>query len=49
VSGVCFVMEQAAGAAAHLALSSGRAAADVDIPSLQARLEEGGAYLGRQW
>lgn len=25
------------------------AAADIDIPSLPARLESGGAYLGRQW
>ena len=41
-------MGQAAGAAADLAQTAGCAAADVDIHSLQARLESGGAYLGRQ-
>ena len=49
VTGACFVMGQAAGAAADLAQAAGCAAADVDILSLQARLESGGAYLGRQW
>ncbi len=49
VSGACFVMGQAAGAAANLAQSAGCTAADVDIHSLQACLERGGAYLGRQW
>ena len=48
VTGACFVMGQAAGAAADLAQAAGCAAADVDIHSLQARLEAGGAYLGRQ-
>ena len=48
VTGACFVMGQAAGAAADLAQTAGCAAADVDIHSLQARLESGGAYLGRQ-
>jgi hypothetical protein len=47
VTGACFVMGQAAGAAADLAQATGCAAADIDIPSLQARLESGGAYLGR--
>jgi glycine/D-amino acid oxidase-like deaminating enzyme len=49
VSGACFVMGQAAGAAADLAQAAGCAAAGVDIPSLQARLESGGAYLGQTW
>lgn len=47
VSGACFVMGEAAGAAAHLALARGRAVADVDIPELQHLLEANGAYLGR--
>ena len=47
VTGACFVMGQAAGTAAHLALQAGCAAADIDIPALQARLERDGAYLGR--
>jgi hypothetical protein len=46
VTGPCFVMGQAAGTAADLALSSGTACADVDVPTLQARLERDGAYLG---
>jgi hypothetical protein len=49
VTGACFVMGQAAGTAAHLALQAGCAAADIDIPALQARLERDGAYLGRSW
>jgi hypothetical protein len=49
VTGACFVMGQAAGTAVHLALQSGCAAADIDIPALQARLERDGAYLGRSW
>ena len=49
VTGACFVMGQAAGAAADLAQAAGCAAGDVDILSLQARLESGGAYLGRNW
>jgi len=47
VTGACFVMGQAVGSAADLALKDGRTAADVDIPALQARLEQNGAYLGR--
>ena len=46
VTGACFVMGQAAGTAAHLALQDGAAAAAVDIPALQAWLEAQGAYLG---
>jgi hypothetical protein len=47
VTGACFVMGQAAGTAAHLALDGGTTAAAVDIAVLQARLESDNAYLGR--
>lgn len=47
VTGACFVMGQAAGTAAALALSHGRTVYDIDIPSLQQRLMEQGAFLGR--
>jgi hypothetical protein len=47
VSGGCFVMGEAAGTAAHLAIGSDVAAADIDIAALQRLLERGGAYLGR--
>jgi glycine/D-amino acid oxidase-like deaminating enzyme len=49
VTGACFVMGQAAGTAAHLALAAGSPAIDVDVPLLQGRLEADGAYLGRTW
>jgi hypothetical protein len=49
VTGACFVMGEAAGLAAHLALDAGATAAAVDIPALQARLEANGAWLGRTW
>jgi hypothetical protein len=49
VTGACFVMGQAAGTAAHLALSGGCDAAAVDVAKLQAHLESRGAYLGRTW
>lgn len=49
VTGACFVMGQAVGVAADLALGAGVAAAQVDTMQLQARLEAGGAYLGRDW
>jgi hypothetical protein len=49
VTGACFVMGQAAGAAADLALKDDRGAADVDVATLQSRLEQNGAYLGRTW
>jgi hypothetical protein len=49
VTGACFVMGQAAGTAAHLALGAGCAAATVDVPSLQRLLESNGAYLGLAW
>jgi hypothetical protein len=48
VTGACFVMGEAAGAAAHLALQAGVPAAQVDVPALQARLEAQGAWLGRE-
>ncbi len=47
VTGPCFAMGQAAGVAAQLALSNSTRLRDVDVPTLQARLEDGGAYLGR--
>jgi hypothetical protein len=47
VTGPCFAMGEAAGAAADLALSSGCAGGAVDVAELQRRLERGGAYLGR--
>ena len=46
VTGACFVMGQAAGTAADLALRAGCAAAAVDTVALQQRLREGGAWLG---
>lgn len=49
VTGACFVMGEAAGVAAHLALQDGRSAADVDVQALQSRLDQNGAYLGRTW
>ncbi|MEP6792096.1 MAG: FAD-dependent oxidoreductase, partial [Ramlibacter sp.] len=49
VTGACFVMGQAAGTAASLALKSGGPAASVETGALQAALEGGGAYLGRNW
>ncbi|MBK6007490.1 FAD-dependent oxidoreductase [Ramlibacter ginsenosidimutans] len=49
VTGACFVMGQAVGAAADLALKSGLVNAEVDVPTLQRALEDNGAYLGRRW
>jgi glycine/D-amino acid oxidase-like deaminating enzyme len=49
VSGACFVMGQAAGTAAALALRRECSATAVDVPALQTSLEAGGAYLGRSW
>ena len=46
VTGPCFVMGQAAGTAAALALAGGTSAAAVDVSALQARLTADGAYLG---
>jgi hypothetical protein len=47
VSGGCFVMGEAAGTAAHLALAGNVALGDIRIDELQALLERNGAYLGR--
>jgi hypothetical protein len=48
VSGPCFVMGQAAGFAADLAMRAGTAPREIDVGSLQRRLETGGAWLGRE-
>lgn len=47
VSGPCFVMGQAAGTAADLALEHDVTPRKVDVKKLQSRLEAAGAYLGR--
>ena len=47
VTGACFVMGQAAGTAAALALSSGLSVHDIDRQELQRRLADQGVYLGR--
>jgi hypothetical protein len=47
VSGGCFVMGQAAGSAAHLALSGNSALAEISVEALQGLLEKDGVYLGR--
>jgi hypothetical protein len=47
VTGGCFVMGQAAGAAAAMALAQNLKPRAIDVKSLQARLEREGAYLGR--
>ncbi|AEG92884.1 FAD-dependent oxidoreductase [Ramlibacter tataouinensis] len=49
VTGACFVMGQAAGTAADLALSAGVPAGSVDVAQLQQRLEAASAYLGQTW
>lgn len=48
VSGSCFVMGEAAGTAAAMALRDGNAPADVPVAALQAQLQRQGAFLGRQ-
>jgi hypothetical protein len=48
VTGACFVMGQAAGTAAALALSSNRSVHDVDRQHLQRRLLQQGVFLGRK-
>ena len=47
VSGGCFVMGQAAGTAAAMALRNGIGAHDIDVGALQRRLREQGVFLGR--
>ncbi|MGE4243921.1 FAD-dependent oxidoreductase [Ramlibacter sp.] len=49
VTGACFVMGQAVGIAADLALAASTANAGIDVKALQQRLEANGAYLGTQW
>jgi hypothetical protein len=46
VSGPCFVMGQAAGSAAHLALKARIKPCDVDVQQLQQHLKSEGAWLG---
>ena len=46
VTGACFVMGQAAGTAAGLALAAGSCSSGIATALLQARLEADGAYLG---
>ena len=46
VSGPCFVMGQAAGTAADLALRAGVSPAQIDVAALQQRLVADGAWLG---
>jgi len=47
VTGPCFVMGEAAGTAASMALASGGPGDGIDVPSLQQRLADGGTFLGR--
>jgi hypothetical protein len=49
VSGACFVMGQAAGTAAALALEKQLAPRNIPASDLQRRLEREGAYLGAKW
>ena len=42
VTGPCFVMGEAAGTAAGMALSAGVAGDAIDVPGLQRRLEDAG-------
>lgn len=46
VTGPCFVMGQAAGSAAHLALQAGVAPRRLEVKALQKHLEKNGAWLG---
>lgn len=48
VSGPCFVMGQAAGTAADLALAHRVSPRGIDVGALQARLTADGAFLGRE-
>ena len=47
VTGPCFVMGEAAGVAAGMALSSAVPGGQIGVPELQRRLEDQGAFLGR--
>ena len=46
VSGACFVMGQAAGTAADMALAAACTPGQIAVPQLQRRLEADGAFLG---
>ena len=48
VSGSCFVMGEAAGTAAAMALRAGIAPSDIPVAALQAQLKRQGAFLGGQ-
>ncbi|HZY19296.1 MAG TPA: FAD-dependent oxidoreductase [Ramlibacter sp.] len=48
VTGACFVMGEAAGTAADLALGSGCSAENVPVATLQERLAAGGVFLGHE-
>jgi hypothetical protein len=48
VTGACFVMGQAAGCAAALALSASTTSSQLDTAALQSRLQAQGAWLGLQ-
>jgi hypothetical protein len=48
VSGACFVMGEAAGTAAHLALAEGKNPADIRVERLQETLERNGVFLGKE-
>jgi hypothetical protein len=47
VSGACFVMGEAAGSAAALALSGNRIPRDIPVEKLQETLKQQGAFIGR--
>jgi FAD dependent oxidoreductase len=47
VSGACFAMGEAAGAAAALALSGNTSPRDIAVEKLQQKLQEQGAFIGR--
>jgi hypothetical protein len=47
VTGPCFVMGEAAGTAASMALAAGARGDAISVPDLQRRLELGGTFLGR--
>ncbi|MFN5721318.1 MAG: FAD-dependent oxidoreductase, partial [Bradyrhizobium sp.] len=47
VSGACFVMGEAAGTAAALALSGNTIPRDISVEKLQQQLTQQGAFIGR--
>ncbi|MDX2202325.1 MAG: FAD-dependent oxidoreductase [Hyphomicrobiaceae bacterium] len=47
VSGACFVMGEAAGTAADMALAGGTGPSAIDVAALQQRLQRAGVFLGR--